>query len=241
MTSTLVVAVGAFAAWVHLETRDRWATFMLVATYALLPGTLLHDLEILSEFPYLTFSLLALWLASRADTTQRGNRLVAVFVGVSAVTRTVGLSLIVAMAFWLFSKRGKSRVVCLLVAAAPGIAWSVYKSLYVGAAVGGSYQQFWIDLLRLAREQGIATFLPSFVVGAAVLFLARDIENRGVEAQSNRCRRIALGCRGDAHDRVVAVARFHHVAIRNADRSRARALETYALLVSTKRSRFHRA
>ncbi len=162
-TSTLVVALGAFAAWVHLETRDRWATFALVATYALLPGTLLHDLEILSEFPYLMFSLLALWLASRADTMLRGHRLVAVFAGLSAITRTAGLSLIVAMALWLFPKRGKSRVFCLLIAVVPGIAWSIYKSLYIGNAVGGGYQQFWIDLLQQAREQGMTTFLPSFV------------------------------------------------------------------------------
>jgi hypothetical protein len=162
-TSTLVVALAAFGAWIHAETGDRWAAIVLVATYALLPGTLLHDLEILSEFPYLMFSLLALWFAERAENTQKGYSLVALFAGLSAVTRTAGVSLIVALALWLLRSRSRSRVYCLIVAIAPGFAWFVYRSLYVGQTSGGGYQQFWIDLLHQARDQGIVTFLPSFL------------------------------------------------------------------------------
>lgn len=174
-TSTLVVALVAFAAWIHTETRDRWATFGLVATYALLPGTLLHNLEILSEFPYLMFSMLALWLASRADTTHGGHRWVALFAGLAAVTRTAGLSLVAATVLWLFRERDKRRMLCIMLAIAPGFIWFFYKSLYVGQTSG--YQQLWADPLQQARIQGVATFVPAFIASQFAALWNGFVEN----------------------------------------------------------------
>jgi hypothetical protein len=53
----------------------------------------------------------------------------------------------------------------------------VYKSLTVGNAVGGGYQQFWVDLLHQAREQGFATFLPAFIAGQFAAIWHGFVEN----------------------------------------------------------------
>ena len=104
-TTMLLLALVVYGVWIFFETRDRFAATALPSIFALLPGTLLLSLELLSEFPYLLLSLVALWLAACANDARRGYLLVAFFVGLAAVTRSAGLSLILAMAIWLIAAR----------------------------------------------------------------------------------------------------------------------------------------
>ncbi len=162
-TSTLVVSLGIFCVWIRDETKSVFMSVALVAVYALLPGTLLHNLEILSEFPYLMFSLGALWLAARREQQPRGNGPIALLAGLAAGTRTAGLSLIVALTIWLWRRPGKRRWAWLLLAITPLVAWSFYKWSAIGPQHGPGYQKFWGDLLEEIRSQGVLAFVPSFL------------------------------------------------------------------------------
>jgi hypothetical protein len=162
-TTTLVSALAVFGLWVFLETRDRFAAIGLMVLFALLPGTLILSLDLLSEFPYLLLSLLALWLATRETETRRGYLWIAVFVGLAATTRSAGLSLILAMAIWLIPQRVPKRTkwLSLFVAICPGLLWSVYKSVFIGSR--GGYNQFWGWLLSQFRDNPLSEFVPQFL------------------------------------------------------------------------------
>ncbi len=133
----------------------------LLAVFALAPGTLLQDLELLSEFPYLMFTLVTLWLAERERTTNRGHGWIALCVGLATLTRTAGLSLLLAFAVWLFGHRARGRVKWLALAIIPSIAWHCYKKWIFASK--GAYTTFWSSLWeRLKADPGYpATFLEN--------------------------------------------------------------------------------
>lgn len=162
-TTTLVAALAFFGFWVFLETRDRFAAVGLMILFALLPGTLILSLDLLSEFPYLLLSLLALWLAARKNETRRGLLWIAVCVGLAATTRSAGISLILAMVIWLFPRRvpRPTKWLSIFVAIFPSIVWSVYKSVFIGSK--GGYNQFWGWLLSQFRDNPLSEFVPQFV------------------------------------------------------------------------------
>jgi hypothetical protein len=161
-TTTLVLALLVYGLWIHRETGDRLAVVALVAAFSLLPGTLLQNLEILSESPYLLLSLLALCLAEHTASTRRGYGLIAVCVGLAALTRTAGFSLILAMGVWSIARRVEGRLKWLLLAVAPSLAWMVVKSL-VFASHGGGYQQLWLELLDQFRGRPPLEFIAQFL------------------------------------------------------------------------------
>lgn len=162
-TTTLLFALAIYGCWIFFETRDRFASIALVAVFALLPGTLLLSLELFSEFPYLFLSLLALWLAARASDSGRGYLPIALCVGLAAVTRSAGVSLILAMAIWLFAARAqwRTKALALAVAIAPSVIWSTYKAIFVGSK--GGYDQFWIWLAGQFRDNQLSEFVPHFL------------------------------------------------------------------------------
>jgi len=143
-TTTLVVALGIYGLWINSQLRDLVPAIGLVAIFALAPGTLLMDLELLSEFPYLMFTLVALWLAERARINDRGHAWIALCVGLATLTRTAGLSLLVAFALWLFRHRVRGRAKWLTLALIPSIAWLCYKKWVL--ATKGAYTTFWSSL-----------------------------------------------------------------------------------------------
>jgi hypothetical protein len=158
-TTTLVLALGIYGLWIISEVRDWVATIGLLTIFALAPGTLLQNLELLSEFPYLMLTLTALWLAERARTTNRGCGTAALCVGLATVTRTAGLSLLVAFAIWLLRHRIKGKVKWLAIALVPSSIWFCYKK-WVLTSKGG-YSTFWSSLWEQSQtSQGfVASFL----------------------------------------------------------------------------------
>ena len=166
-TSSLIVALIFLWCWVAEELRDPLVAMGLVLVYTLLPGTLLQNLELMSEFPYLMFSLAAIWIAARDDRTWRSSLLLAACVGLAAATRSAGYSLIVAMAIWLFATRTPRRFAFLLLAVAPSIAWTAYKC-FVGANQAAGYWQFFGGLLAQIDAQGFFPFVPRFVMGQVI-------------------------------------------------------------------------
>jgi hypothetical protein len=158
-TTTLVLALGIYGLWINSEVRDWAPTIGLLTIFALAPGTLLQNLELLSEFPYLMLTLMALWLADRARTTNRGCGIAALCVGLATVTRTAGLSLLVAFAIWLLRHRVRGWVKWLAVALIPSATWFCYKKWALTSK--GGYSTFWSSLWEQSQSsQGfVATFL----------------------------------------------------------------------------------
>jgi hypothetical protein len=160
-TTTLVLALVFYGLWIHDETRDRLAAIGLVVVFALLPGTLLHNLDILSECPYLLFSLAALCLAERVPGIPGKPGLAALCVALGTLTRSAGLSLAVAFAIWLLRHRVPGRSKWLAVVFLPSLVWLVVKARVLGNQ-GGSYGDFWLWLWGEFEHQPGA-FLPMFL------------------------------------------------------------------------------
>ena len=140
-TTTLVLALGLYGFWIHSEVRDPVPAIGLLVIFALAPGTLLQNLEILSEFPYLMLSMLALWSGERARRTDRGYGLTALAVGLATLTRTAGLSLLVAFGFWLFRHRVRGRTKWFGISLLPYLLWLLYRSWI--APTKGGYVSLW--------------------------------------------------------------------------------------------------
>ena len=162
-TSTLLLALAAFAAWVARCLEDRVAAALALLAAGLLPGMLLYDIELMSEAPYLMWSLAALWLAQRKDTPQaRDALLIALCVGAALLTRTAGWSLFAAFGVWLSAQPLRRRYAWLLPALLPMLLWMAYKALAAPSASG--YGSLWGWVLQQSRAQG-ASFVWQFTVG----------------------------------------------------------------------------
>jgi hypothetical protein len=165
-TSTLVVALVFLWRWANAEIGNEFVALGVVVVYALLPGTLLQNLELMSEFPYLMFSFAALYGASREDQSERSSLFVAICVGLAAATRSAGYSLVIALAIWLFGKRIRGRFALMGFALVPGIGWIVYKTLF-SVNMSGGYSQFWTWLFAQIGSEGFFTFVPRYLAGQA--------------------------------------------------------------------------
>ncbi len=158
-TTTLVLALGIYGLWIYCQLRDWVPAIGLLAVFALAPGILLQDLELLSEFPYLAFALMALYLAEHARTTDRGYGWIALCVGLATLTRTAGLSLLLAFAVWLFGHRVRGRVKWLALAIIPSAAWLCYKKWVLASK--GAYTTFWSSLWE--QSQGNPGYVLSYL------------------------------------------------------------------------------
>jgi hypothetical protein len=163
-TTTLLLSLLVFGLWVHQETRNLWLAIWLACIFAVLPETLLLDLETFSEFPYLLLSLLAIWLAARDEERIWNIAVVALCIGLASITRSAGISLAVAFGVWLFCQRMRGRALwlALALALAPSAIWLIYRSRGVSQA---GYGAGWIWVGELLRDEGPWQFLR-FLGGA---------------------------------------------------------------------------
>jgi hypothetical protein len=158
-TTTLVLALGIYGLWISSTLRDCVPAIALLTIFALAPGTLLQNLELLSEFPYLMLSLMAIWLAERARTTDRGHGWVALCVGLATLTRTAGLSLLRCLRAVAFRHRVRGRAKWLALAVTPSIAWLCYKRWVLASK--GAYTTFWSSLWeQLQAQSGLRGDIP---------------------------------------------------------------------------------
>lgn len=160
-TTTLALSLLVFGLWTYRETKNWLLAVWLLLVLGMLPETLLHNLAILSEYPYLLLSLIALWLAARGRNSARDNAAIAICVGLAAVTRTAGLSLVAALGVWLFRNGVRGRVKWLILAIAPSVVWFVYKTYGVGSH--GGYGSLWGGLWVQIEHNGPFRFVPRFL------------------------------------------------------------------------------
>ncbi|MBT6278432.1 MAG: hypothetical protein HOI95_30390, partial [Chromatiales bacterium] len=115
--SCLALSVWAYFYWLKFETEHWLHRLVLAALFALLPATFLYALELWSEHLYLLISLLVLATAARARQDElRWWLMAAALVGLAALTRTVGVALVAALAIYVFINKPPRRWLIIAVA-----------------------------------------------------------------------------------------------------------------------------
>jgi hypothetical protein len=117
--SCLLVAFLLYFLWVREETSSPWAAFAVTACFALLPGTYLQALSVLSENLYLALCITAFFGACRWEKSGKPDWLILSAFAVSAacLTRGAGIALLAAFVAYLWLKRIPRRISLSLISA----------------------------------------------------------------------------------------------------------------------------
>jgi hypothetical protein len=128
-TTFLLAAIAMYFIWLRSETRSVLEAFLLALIFSFLFTTLLQSLGIMSENLYLLLTLLAIWLVNKPDGSLCRFYVIAVVIGLAAITRTVGVTLIAAFAVYLLIHKKEQWIRLVLVSAAPIVLWNVLRWL----------------------------------------------------------------------------------------------------------------
>lgn len=157
-TTFLIAALALLYLWGSVVLGSRTQGLWLAVAFAFMPGTLLQSLGIMSEGPYLTFTLWVLWLADRAPLTQRSCVWLAVLIGAAWVTRTAGVALVAAFGAYLLAQRVDRPWRFVAISLVPMALWQTVK---FGLGYGGGY---WWFLEAQLESQSIPSFLAHQLV-----------------------------------------------------------------------------
>ena len=93
---------------------DKKTTFIITLIVALNPLILMFSHSLLTEIPYLFFSLLALYYINKYDKSSKYFILALLFLLLSYFTRAIGISLIVATGLLFFTKREYKKLIGII-------------------------------------------------------------------------------------------------------------------------------
>lgn len=144
----IALALGGFAVFYLMlkqKTEDRNWIFLL-SVLAFSPIMLEYSHWILSEIPYLFFSLLAIYLFERFSILKKNNIgffiLMAISIAFIYFVRTIGLSLgLACFIYLLYQRRWKELIILAVIVGIFIIPWQIRNSR-VGGQAGGYFQQF---------------------------------------------------------------------------------------------------
>ena len=157
LATTFMLLGGAwfYRCWLRSQGVSTGAVFGLVVLFLFLPTTLMLSQEIVSEMLYLMLSLASLWTLSKAEESglERLWLLAAILVGFTVASRTVGLSLVLALAIWWLRHKTPRRLLLLGVAVLPYGIWLIYKRTH---GLNGSYQSAYVDQIASGLLSNIA-------------------------------------------------------------------------------------
>jgi len=122
-----VSAIALFYLWLVALGFNRLTATVAAMLFGLLPAALLEALSVHSEALYLPLTLLALWSMARFEQDQERNRLfvAAAAIALATLTRSAGVSLLVAFGAYVAVHRPKGSGWLLGAAVAPMLAWSM--------------------------------------------------------------------------------------------------------------------
>lgn len=165
VTSFLLIALFVLYRWQRSLGFSPGVSFASALLFAGLPGTYFHTLEILSENLYLMLSLLALWTYNRAEASKRQDWLfgAAAAVAAATLTRTAGITLLVALLTHLFlaDRSVRQKAIAVAIALGPVAAWHLWRS-------GGGYTT---ALIAAYGTSPIATLLDRLQLHATALWV----------------------------------------------------------------------
>ncbi len=151
----LMLALISYVLWARHETNNSTLPLALAAVFALLPVTFFQSFGILTENLYLSLSLLAIGLAAKKDISLTRLYIAAFAVALAALTRMVGVTLILAFAIHVFIHRRDRWIRLSLISVAPLLLWSILKR---SSADQTGY--LWI-LSNILETKSFANFLSS--------------------------------------------------------------------------------
>lgn len=151
----LTLALIPYFLWAQHEKKNSTLSLALATIFALLPTTFFQSFGILTENLYLLLSLLAIWLTAKKDIPLTRLYMAAVTVALAALTRMVGITLILAFAIHVFLHRRDRWVRLSLISVAPLLLWSALKR---SSADETGY--LWI-LSNILETKSFASFLSN--------------------------------------------------------------------------------
>ncbi|MDH3689776.1 MAG: hypothetical protein OEU36_09895 [Gammaproteobacteria bacterium] len=164
-TVTLLAALFAYYFWSMTELRQFFLAVLLTAVFALLPTTLLHSQIIISEHLYLFLTLLALASFERSTANEKWLLAAAVLVGLSMLTRTVGVALVLAFIVLVVLQNKPKKVVLIGLSVLPQVIWQLYK-------LSHSYTtSYATDLLDFLSGDPVRVVLEFVQVNGLVIWL----------------------------------------------------------------------
>lgn len=130
---TTLFLLGAFWVlflWCRAKDLPEFLAFMLIAMFGLSPGTYIQTLSLHSENLYLLLSLATLLACAYANkTSSAGWYWTAAFLAAAtALTRSAGITLVLAFSIYVLLRRVRFRVLLSLSALAPIILWSLLNN-----------------------------------------------------------------------------------------------------------------
>lgn len=163
MVAASVLSSVATLLFLFLAVRRTFSPALALASLAVLavnPYLVEFGGSVASEAPYTALSMLALYLLSRPSVGARGMGLAAAAAIVAALTRSVGATLLIAVAlYWLIERRWKALgVFCVAVLLTVG-AWTAWTILAPEQFLGKSYIAD-----ALATGDGGSWLLPRLVM-----------------------------------------------------------------------------
>jgi len=123
----LIAALMWYFVWIREETRSDNLAFFLTALFAFLPTTFFQSFGILSEYLYLLLTLAAIWLIAKPVTTLHHLYVAAALIGLAVITRTIGITLVLAFVIYLRIHRQERWVRLTIISIAPLVLWSIIK------------------------------------------------------------------------------------------------------------------
>ena len=157
-TAFLFFALVAFYALLRESRVPRPFAALLALSVAALPGSWMNGLNLLSEYPYLCFSLLTLCFVTRYRHRSRLEDLyaAALCVSLAALTRTVGAALFAPLLFAACAAPRRAAALAIAIAAAPLLLWhGLHRADHgYGSAILGYYASDSVSYLhaQLAQE-----------------------------------------------------------------------------------------
>ncbi|MDH5684067.1 MAG: glycosyltransferase family 39 protein [candidate division WOR-3 bacterium] len=144
----IALALGSFAIFYSLLRRrtDSRNWLLPMAILAVSPIILEYSHWLLSEIPFLFFSILAFYLFERFEILKKDNLFLFLLMAISVTfiffIRSIGISLVLAcLVYLLYKRRWRELIVLAIIAALFIIPWQIRNSK-VGSQAGGYFQQF---------------------------------------------------------------------------------------------------
>jgi len=127
-TISLLLAVLIMIFWGTKSGLNKLTTVFCLIVFLILPGTLNQALMILSENTYLLFSVLSLLMIENYENTNEKKWIwiTVVFIVLASLTRTAGLSLILAFSVYVYFRRPDDEIKLILSSVLPMLAWKFF-------------------------------------------------------------------------------------------------------------------
>ena len=164
--STAFLILGFIAAgfWVYSETGSYFAGLLIALMICIMPGTLIFTQELWSEFLFIGLLYTTLFILSRSVITGRLWLIAALLAALCSLTRTIGISLVIAYCLTLLIKRPRYYPVYAAAGLLPIVYW-----LLIGS--GGVSESAYIGtLLDTLADLNLARFTEITVNKASVVY-----------------------------------------------------------------------